>query len=213
MTISLSDMLIDGPDAGLVLVLAHGAGAPMDSPFMTRLARLLGERGIKVVRFEFAYMAARRSDGKRRPPSRMPALMDEFRDCISLLDADTVFIGGKSMGGRVASMLAAGPGFAGQITGLVCLGYPFHPPGKPESLRTAHLVDVSCPALIVQGERDPFGNKADVAAYDLPAGISVEWAPFGNHDLVPPKKSGRTDIENWTDAASAITGFMLNHST
>ncbi|MEM9473143.1 MAG: alpha/beta fold hydrolase [Pseudomonadota bacterium] len=201
-------LLHDGPETGPVLLLAHGAGAPMDSGFMTEMAGRLADLGIHVVRFEFAYMGARRTDGKRRPPPRMPVLIEEFSDLISRFAGRKVFIGGKSMGGRVASMIAADPDRSGDIAGLVCLGYPFHPPGKPDSLRTAHLPAIACPVLIVQGERDPFGNKDDVSGYRLPAQFEVCWSAFGNHDLAPPKKSGRTADENWSAAATAIARFM-----
>jgi predicted alpha/beta-hydrolase family hydrolase len=196
-----------------MLVLAHGAGAPMDSVFMSDIARMISGHGVHVVRFEFSYMAARRADGKKRPPSRVPVLIDEFRQILHHLwsahDAGQLYIGGKSMGGRVASMLAAEREQIEGLAGLVCLGYPFHPPGKPDKLRTAHLPDLPCPSLIVQGERDPFGNADEVPGYTLPASMAVHWAPCGNHDLVPPKKSGFTAQQNWTQAAGVIAAFML----
>lgn len=203
-----ASFLHDGPDDGPILLLAHGAGAHMDSEFMTDMAGLLAGHGIRVVRFEFAYMQARRTDGKRRPPPRMPVLIEEFQQVLSRFPGKRVFIGGKSMGGRVASMIAADPQAGTDIAGLVCLGYPFHPPGKPDSLRTGHLPEITCPALIVQGERDPFGNKDEVPGYRLPAHLEVFWSPFGNHDLAPPKKSGLTPRENWSSAAKAIAGFI-----
>lgn len=175
---------------------------------MTDVAGLLAGFGIHVVRFEFAYMQARRADGKRRPPPRMPGLIEEFRQIISRFPDTAVFIGGKSMGGRVASMIAADPQSGTDIAGLVCLGYPFHPPGKPDSLRTQHLPEIKRPALIVQGERDPFGNKDDVSGYNLPENMQVFWSAFGNHDLAPPKRSGRTVEENRGAAAKAVADFI-----
>ncbi len=201
-------LLRDGPADGPVLVLAHGAGAPMDSGFMNEMTGLLAQRGVRVVRFEFAYMAARRVDGKRRPPPRLPGLIEEFREVVSQFRAGPLFIGGKSMGGRVASMIAADPQPGESVAGLVCLGYPFHPPGKPEKLRTQHLPSIRCRSLIVQGERDPFGNVADVSGYELPGQMQVFWSRFGNHDLVPPKKSGLTGPENWALAAQAVSDFI-----
>ncbi|MEM7634131.1 MAG: alpha/beta family hydrolase [Pseudomonadota bacterium] len=208
MTSAPAPLLHDGPADGPVLLLAHGAGAPMDSDFMTDVAGLLAGFGIHVVRFEFAYMQARRADGKRRPPPRMPGLIEEFRQIISRFPDTAVFIGGKSMGGRVASMIAADPQSGTDIAGLVCLGYPFHPPGKPDSLRTQHLPEIKRPALIVQGERDPFGNRDDVSGYNLPENMQVFWSAFGNHDLAPPKRSGRTVEENRGAAAKAVADFI-----
>jgi predicted alpha/beta-hydrolase family hydrolase len=112
------------------------------------------------------------------------------------------------MGGRAASMLAAEADAPDQIAGVVCLGYPFHPPGKPDKMRTAHLPAIKCPVLIVQGERDGFGTRDEVAGWEIPSQISFHWAPHGNHDLVPPKRSGLSDEDNWSDAARAIAGFM-----
>ncbi len=208
MTRTTTPLLHDGPERGPVLVLAHGAGALMDSAFMTQIAGLLACAGVHVVRFEFAYMQARRADGKRRPPPRMPGLIEEFRHALSQIRQGPVFIGGKSMGGRVASMIAADIQPGDSVSGLVCLGYPFHPAGKPESLRTQHLPAIRCPTLIAQGERDPLGSAQDVAGYDLPAHIQLVWLPFGNHDLAPPKRSGCTVEENWQAAAGAIAAFI-----
>jgi uncharacterized protein len=187
---------------------AHGAGAGMDSPFLKAIAALLTERGIATYRFEFAYMAARRQDGSRKPPPRAERLMDEYRAAVATMPAGaTLLIGGKSMGGRVASLIA-GELFVGQrIAGLVCLGYPFHPPKKPEQLRTAHLEHLACPALMVQGERDPFGGRNEVEAYRLSPAIRFHWVGDGDHDLGPRGASGFTRKGNLTAAADAIAAF------
>ena len=203
------DFLTQGPaDAAAHVLLAHGAGAPMDSPFMTKIAELLAGRGLRVSRFEFGYMAARRTGG-RRPPPRAETLMPEFRAAVAALGTEgrPLVIGGKSMGGRVASMVADGLFAEGLVGGLACIGYPFHPPGKPEQLRTAHLAALRCPALIVQGERDPFGGRDEVAGYPLSAAIKVVWATGGNHDLAPPRGSEATKAGNLTLAAAAIAAF------
>ena len=130
-------MLFDGPeDARHTIVLAHGAGAAMDSPYMETMAAGLAARGIRIVRFEFAYMAARRADGKRRGPDREPVLRIAWKGVVEKLGGgEGLVIGGKSMGGRMASLVADEV----SARGLLCLGYPFHPPGRPERLRTAHL--------------------------------------------------------------------------
>ena len=169
--------LITGPsDAAVRFLCAHGAGAGMETPFLKSIAELLAERGVVTYRFEFAYMAARRQ-GARKPPPKAERLMDEYRAAVAAVPAGApLIIGGKSMGGRVASLVADELYAAGRIVGLACLGYPFHPPKKPEQLRTAHLTALACPALIVQGERDPFGGRAEVEGYGLSPAIRLHWA-------------------------------------
>jgi predicted alpha/beta-hydrolase family hydrolase len=183
--------LFDGDDtAPVTILLAHGAGASMDSPSMTATARALSTAGFQVARFEFHYMAARRY-GHRKPPPRAETVNPEYIKAIADLRARGVtgklIIGGKSMGGRVASMVADEMFARGEIVGLVCLGYPFHPPGKPEQLRTKHLIDLKTPTLIFQGTRDEFGTKEEVATYGLSPAIEVTWLEDGDHDLKPRK--------------------------
>ncbi len=183
----------------------------MDSNFMNAMAQLIAGHDVRVLRFEFPYMAERRVTGKRRPPPRAETLMDYFAGIIGEAPAPpgaALFIGGKSMGGRIASLVAQAEHDAGRVAGLICLGYPFHPPGKPDRLRTDHLIGSTVPALICQGERDPFGTKEEVPGYGLPAATRVHWAPDGNHDLSPRKASGRTAEDNWTDCAATIGGFI-----
>lgn len=205
----MTEFLISGPPrAELTLLLAHGAGAPMDSEFMTTFADLLAQRGMRVARFEFEYMAARRVDARRRPPPRAERLLEPFRAVVHALTApSTLIIGGKSLGGRVASMVADELYKAKAVAGLVCLGYPFHPPGKSDRLRTAHLTRLNCPALICQGTRDPLGGADEVHSYDLSRAISIHWAEDGDHDLTPRKTSGLTRQDNWRSAADAIATF------
>jgi predicted alpha/beta-hydrolase family hydrolase len=126
--------------------------------------------------------------------------------------AAPLLIGGKSMGGRVASLIADEQFAAGAIAGLVCLGYPFHPPRKPEQLRTAHLQAMACPALIVQGERDPFGGRGEVAGYRLSPAIRLHWADDGDHDLGPRGASGFTRKGNLAAAADAVAQFATTLS-
>lgn len=201
------NFLDNGPnDAPLTLVLAHGAGAPMDAPFMTAMADGLAEAGLRVLRFEFPYMAARRTDGRRRPPDPQARLLETWRAVVSRLGPERLILGGKSMGGRMASMIADESG----VRGLACLSYPFHPPGKPERLRTAHLEDIAVPTLIVQGTRDPFGTREEVAGYALSPHIRLAWIEDGNHDLVPRKASGRTQAQNWDAAVAAVASFAAS---
>jgi len=207
----MTQLLWTGPAGSpRVLVLAHGAGAPMDSRWMDDMAALLGDRGIRVARFEFAYMAARR-EGVRRPNPRAEAVLDEYRAVVEQLRGETdavPVIGGKSFGGRVASMIADEEHAAGRIRGLVCLGYPFHPMGKPEQLRTAHLARLATPTLVCQGERDVMGTREEVAGYELSPAIAFSWAPDGDHDLTPRKASGRTLADNLAAAADAVAAFV-----
>ncbi len=201
--------LENGPADGPRIVLAHGAGAAMDSPFMEDFANELAERGIHVYRFEFPYMAKRRTIGTRGGPDREPVLLQTWRDVVAELgDAGSLVIGGKSMGGRMASMAADELG----VKGLVCLGYPFHPPGRPEKLRTAHLEALQTPALICQGTRDSFGTTDDVAGYSLSPAIRVHWLEDGDHDLSPRKASGRTKRQNWDEAIAAVSEFVTSRA-
>ncbi|CAN5241243.1 alpha/beta fold hydrolase [soil metagenome] len=189
-----TDILWTGPErAAVTVLLAHGAGGAMDSPWLNDIAGLLGERGIRVGRFEFGYMAARRS-GTRRAVPRAELVRDEYLAVVEQVRAagDSVgalYIGGKSYGGRVASLVADELHDAGEIRGLVCLGYPFHPPGKPQQLRTAHLTGIRTPTLVCQGTRDPFGGPAEVAGYGLSPAVTVTWFD-GDHGMIPLKSAG-----------------------
>ena len=195
------DLLRTGFGGTPRLLLAHGAGAPMDSPFMNAIAESVSGAGIEVIRFEFEYMAKRREDGTRRGPDRVPKLIARFKEVLGLVGpAAEVVIGGKSMGGRIASMIADEVGAAG----VVCLGYPFHPTGKPERLRTAHLVTLKTPTLIVQGTRDRLGSEEEVAAYTLSPSVELVWMADGDHSFKPRKKSGRTAEQNLEAAADAV---------
>lgn len=202
----MTEFLFDGPtSAPATLVVAHGAGAAMDSPFMEDMARGLASRGARVARFEFPYMAARRRAGAHRPPDREAVLLDTWRSVVADLGGGArVVAGGKSMGGRMASMVAAELA----VKGLVCLGYPFHAPGRPDRPRTAHLADVPVPGLIVQGTRDPFGTAADVDGYALSPSLRVHWLEDGDHDFRPRKSSGRTVAQNREEAIEAVIAFL-----
>ncbi len=214
--------LFDGPkDAPVSLVLAHGAGAPMDSPFMAHMAEGLGARGLRVARFEFPYMAARRRDGKKRPPDRAPVLLESWRAVIAELGGPGggpgsgpdggpgLAIGGKSLGGRMASLIADEIG----VRALVCLGYPFHPPGRPETLRTAHLETLETPCLILQGERDPLGARDEVAGYSLSPAIRLAWCLDGDHSFRPRKASGRSQEDNWGMVLAVLFEFITGRAS
>ncbi|HSD72908.1 MAG TPA: alpha/beta family hydrolase [Thermoanaerobaculia bacterium] len=202
------DLLFDGPDdAPTTIVLAHGAGAPMNTPFMNSVARGLAARGgVRVVRFEFPYMRARRETKRRTgAPDREPVLRNSWKEVVEGLGGGAgLVIGGKSMGGRIASLIADEVG----ARALVCLGYPLHPPGRPEKLRTKHLETLRTPAIIVQGTRDPFGTREDVAAYTLSPAIRVVWLEDGDHSWKPRASSGRSEAQNMADGIAAVLQFL-----
>jgi len=205
-------LLIQGSaDAAATLVLAHGAGQGKDSDFMNDLCnRLLGrDFGLELVRFDFPYMQRAIAEGKRRPPDRQAVLEQFYTDVVNWLQnrrqrPGRVFIGGKSMGGRIATMIAD----RNSVDGVVALGYPFHPPGKPEKLRTAHLETIDTPVLVCQGQRDPFGNQDEVPGYDLASRVEVEWINDGEHSFKPRKSSGATLESNLDHVAALIVAFI-----
>lgn len=194
------------PDHPL-FIFAHGAGAGSDSEFMQQMAGRIAAQKICVVRFDFPYMEQRALDGKRRPPQPLPALLDDYSGLIKQLGRPCV-IGGKSMGGRVASLLMQGENASALIQGCVCLGYPFHPVGKPQKLRTEHLRVIHQPLLIVQGSRDPLGSQEEVKGYDLDDALQWLWLPDGDHDLKPRKSSGFTHEQHLHSAATAVAEFI-----
>ena len=199
------ELLINGPrQADGTIVLAHGAGAAMDTDFMDAFADGLADRDLRVVRFEFPYMEQSRTTGKRRPPDREPKLRETWLQVIDSIKANRLIIGGKSMGGRIASLIADDA----KVAGLVCLGYPFHPSGKPDRLRTEHLKTLQTPTLIIQGERDALGNRDEVGGYELSTKIQVHWLPDGDHSFKPRKASGRSLDDNLADAIAAVADFL-----
>jgi predicted alpha/beta-hydrolase family hydrolase len=186
-----------------VLILAHGAGAPMDSDFMNDMATRLAGQGVSVLRFEFPYMVQRRLDGRRRPPSPQAQLLDCWREVHASIRPHVtgrLAIGGKSMGGRMASLVADEL----QADALICLGYPFYAAGKPEKPRVAHLAELATPTLIVQGERDALGNRETVAGYSLSDAIELLWLSTANHDLKPLKSASVSQEQCLTEASRRI---------
>ncbi len=210
----MTDLLLTGPqDAGTVVILAHGAGAAMDTPFMTFFAEGLATAGILCARFEFPYMARRRAEGGKRPPDRAPVLMETWRGVIA--DARARFsparlvIGGKSIGGRMASLVAAEDG---GVDGVIALGYPFHAAGKPgyQERRLGHLPGLAVPMLVCQGERDALGSLETVADVPLSPTTRIVWLPDGDHSLKPRKASGHTETETLGAALAAMRAFLAD---
>jgi uncharacterized protein len=191
------------------LVLAHGAGAGRHSVFMVAIARGLAARGVAVATFDFPYMAAR-----RRAPDPGPVLEAAWREAIRQARADPALtatrlvIGGKSMGGRIASQVAA-RGEAGPLAGVVCLGYPLHPPGRPEQRRDRHLPQIAEPMLFVQGTRDPFGT-ADEIRHLLPSlrQATLHTIAGGDHSFKVPVRGGRSQAEVMEELADTVAEWI-----
>lgn len=204
------DRLIDGKEGLYTCVFAHGAGAPMDSEFMNKFSQGLALLGIKVIRFEFPYMQERRLNGKKRPPNRQPELIACFEQVLSEIDGPYVLLG-KSMGGRMASILAAQQPESANIKAVVAVGYPFHPQGKPEKLRTEHLPQLNVPMAIMQGTRDALGDKELVEGLKLPTNIEINWLEDGNHDLKPRVKSGFKHEQHIQSAIQSTAAFIKRY--
>lgn len=205
--------ITDGPKAARnLLILAHGAGAPMDTDFMNYFARELASEEVKVLRFEFPYMARRREGHGRRPPNPKKILLQCWKDIIANCrekHQGPIFIGGKSMGGRMASMIADE---STAVSGLVLLGYPFYATGKLDKPRIDHLANIKTPGLILQGERDPMGSKEVVENYNLSKALHINWLADGNHDLKPRVRSGKTHDENLAESIVLISKFISKNS-
>lgn len=193
----LTDIIIDSASEPKArLLLAHGAGAGAQSEFMQQLAQQLAAHNIQVWRFNFAYMQRFIDTGKRSLPQKLPLLIEQFSQHADSCPTDLpLFIGGKSMGGRVASMLSQHQ----RVTAVFAFGYPFHAP-KKQSWRTEHFAQLACPLFIAQGERDAFGTKTELAAMQWPK-VTMQWLADGDHDLKPRVKSGLTQHQLISEAA------------
>ncbi|CAH7319649.1 Alpha/beta hydrolase [Vibrio chagasii] len=200
----MSNIIIDGENNPITFIFAHGAGAGMDHEFMQSVAKGLAFKGIRVVRFNFPYMIKRAEDGKRRPPDRAPKLLEAYQEIIEQTDADKLVIGGKSMGGRMASHLSE----LDKVAAMACLGFPFHPPGKPENYKGEHLASLQKPCLILQGERDTFGKREEFVDFDLSDSIQVEFIPDGDHSFKPRKSSGYTEQQNIALTVEKLSAFI-----
>jgi predicted alpha/beta-hydrolase family hydrolase len=201
---------------GATLVLAHGAGAGQTSKFMVNFAEGLSSRGVDVVTFNFLY-----TEQKRKVPDRPEVLEACYRAVIAAartqpaLAGNKVFIGGKSMGGRIASQLAAASdATAAALSGLVLFGYPLHPPGKPQQLRIAHLPEIRVPVLVVQGERDPFGSPDELRTHfaKIAAPVVVNVIERGDHSLAPPKGGGRSVDQVHAEIQEAAAAWIADRS-
>lgn len=194
------------------LLLTHGAGASCQSDFMQQLAVALRTQGIAVTLFNFDYMQTRLLNNSKRPPPRAALLVPELTQALSeLKTALPLFVGGKSMGGRVASLWAAQQAKLHEssierVQAVFAYGYPFHPPRK-SSWRTEHFSRLKCPLHIIQGERDPFGNKTELSAMSWPA-ITIDWLSSADHDFKPLKSSGLSQATLITQAATLTSRYI-----
>ncbi|HCE3740958.1 alpha/beta fold hydrolase [Vibrio parahaemolyticus] len=200
----MSQWIVEGPENGPLFVFAHGAGAGMEHDFMTAVAKGLVEQGIRVVRFNFPYMVKRSEDGKKRPPDRAPKLLEAYSEVIAHFASSPVVIGGKSMGGRMASLLAEHE----LVAGIACLGFPFHSPGKPEKFKGDHLASIDKPTLILQGERDTFGKREEFEEFVFSQQVKVSFLPDGDHSFKPRKSSGHTEAGNIALAVEQLSAFI-----
>ncbi|KAB0460192.1 alpha/beta hydrolase [Vibrio kanaloae] len=200
----MNNVIIDGENNPITFIFAHGAGAGMDHEFMQSVAKGLAFKGIRVIRFNFPYMIKRAEDGKRRPPDRAPKLLEAYQEIIEQCDADRLVIGGKSMGGRMASHLSE----LDKVAAMACLGFPFHPPGKPEKYKGDHLAELAKPCFILQGERDTFGKREEFADFNLSDSIRVEFIPDGDHSFKPRKSSGYTEQQNIALTVEKLSSFI-----
>ncbi len=203
------NLRIDGPeDAAVTVLFAHGAGIGMDAPYMAKSAAALGSHGVRVVRFEFPYMAKTRDDGRKRPPDRMPALLESFAGVAETIPGPLA-LAGKSLGARVALALAKQRTAEGlPPAAALCFGFPFHPPGKPETSRLDSFDGLTTPTLVLQGGRDPFGTFAEAQACSLPGCVTLCEVPDGDHGFKPRKASGHTEDGNIAAAAADAAAFL-----
>lgn len=207
----VSSELNESENAKAMVIFAHGAGADMSSDYLETLVGLMNAKQLSVLRFNFPYMDKRKLDGKRRPPDRMPALVTCYQSVLAAIDTDLpVFIAGKSMGGRVAATLATDNDLmtALNISGVMCLGYPFHPIKKPEKLRLAPLQDTQLPVLILQGERDALGSALEIQSYQLSPHCQLHYFADGDHDLKPRVKSGYNLKQHQISAINKMSEFV-----
>jgi predicted alpha/beta-hydrolase family hydrolase len=200
-----------GAPAHITLVLAHGAGSPQTHPFMVAFATGLAARGLDVVTFNFPYMEAR-----RRMPDSRPALERGYLDAIAAARAVAgagargLFIGGKSMGGRIASHVAAARATeSGALAGLAFLGYPLHPPGRPEQRRDEHLPAVAPPMLFVQGTRDTFGTPDELRSVISTIGPRAELfvVEHGDHSFAVPRSAPASRVEVYAQIQDVIADW------
>ncbi len=194
-------------------LFAHGAGADKDSEWMLAMDSRLNLCGLEVKRFNFPYMNKRLQDGKRRPPDRQPVLLECLAEQLQKIPENKkIILGGKSMGGRMASLFAAQKSvhsdLVSRVAAVICMGFPFHPPSKVEKYRGDHLQTMERPTLILQGERDNMGSRSELAQYQFSQSVAVEFITDGDHSFKPRVKSGLKLEDNLETATQHIVEFV-----
>ena len=210
--ITIKEFLVDSPeeDPKGIFLLAHGAGKGMASPFMETIAKGVTHAGVRVVRFHFPYMEEMLRTGKESPANQRRILKQCFSEVImhciekERCPSKYIIIGGKTMGARIASMVADDH----KVAGVICLGYPFHPLKRPKHFRIKHLKTIQTPTLICQGERDPFGTREEVQQRILSKSIKFHWLAKCDNNFKPGRRSDRTQDENLEDAIRACNRFI-----
>lgn len=197
-----------------LFILTHGAGAGIESDFMKGMVRDLNKSGLQTIAFNFPYMKIMEETAKRRPPDRMPKLIQAFKNQLEIYQDEypnkKLVIGGKSMGGRVASLVASEIEKTqnNSINACICLGFPFHPPKKLNKYRGDHLSNLTTATLILQGERDTFGTRFEIDGYSLSNSVTVNFIPDGDHSFKPRVRSGYTLSQNIEQSVVEIVEFI-----
>ena len=197
--------LIDGkesyPDT---IILAHSSGAPMNSEFMNYFSKSLSDLGFLCIRFQFPYMTKQITEGKKRFPDKIDILKKSWLVAINHINKKDVIIGGKSMGGRIATLIADEV----KPKGIVVLGYPFFNSKGKNDYRIKHLRNIEIPTLICQGEDDNLGKRSEVEKLDLSKKLNMHWVESANHSLIPPKRTGKTMNQSWDGCIVSIKNFI-----
>lgn len=231
----LGPLAVTGQARSGRLLWAHGAGAGHQSAFMQQMINTLAAQGIQVFAIDFPYMQLINEQSKRRPPPPVAKMVEHFaawHRLLAPLGALPLWAGGKSMGGRIATMFAStrfastelastelvstklastGLVSGSSCPGVIVAGYPFHPPKSPEKLRLSHWPDIHCPVLILQGERDPFGTREEVTSYSLMPPTQLVWLTDGDHDFKPRRASGLKHEFLIDEAATHAASFVRAH--
>jgi uncharacterized protein len=210
--IRIKEFLVNSPESEPkgIFLLAHGARKGMANPFLETIAKGVVNAGVRVIRFHFPFMEDMLRTGTKKPPNGGKVLRQCFAELIEHcverenISRNKIIIGGKSMGARVASMIAD----EHKVAGVICLAYPFHPPRKPEDLRIEHLPGLKTPMLVCQGELDPNGNQEELRQLYVSKAIQFHWIADSDRNFKPVNNSERTLAENMDEAILACNTFI-----